>query len=106
MPPSNPIDDSIAPLTTPAKRGRFSFLGPFMDWVALAPYIVAVLTAVCTLAFWQFRSFLKLKDDFADYRTHVAENYVTTHQFNSVVEKLFDKLDAIYDKLDKKADKQ
>jgi hypothetical protein len=78
-----------------------------MDWVvAAAPYVVAVATGLAVLAFWQFRSFLALKEAFADYRTHVAETYVTTIQFNSVVEKLFDKLDAIYEKLDKKADKQ
>ncbi len=77
-----------------------------MDWVALAPYIVAIATGLSVIAFWQFRSFLALKEAFADYRTHVAETYVPTTHFNSVVEKLFDKLDAIYDKLDKKADKQ
>lgn len=35
----------------------------------------------------------------------VAGNYVTRQEFDRVVDKLFDKLDAIEMKLDKKADK-
>lgn len=35
----------------------------------------------------------------------VAGNYVTQQEFDRVVDKLFDKLDAIEMKLDKKADK-
>lgn len=76
-----------------------------MDWVALAPYIVAIGSGLSVIAFWQFRSFLALKESFADYRTHVAETYVTTTQFNGVVDKLFEKLDRIYEKLDNKADR-
>ena len=35
----------------------------------------------------------------------VAGNYVTRHEFDRVIDKLFNKLDAIEMKLDKKADK-
>lgn len=44
-------------------------------------------------------------DQLHQIKLHVAENYVSLKRFESFEKAIFDKLDAISDKIDKKADK-
>jgi hypothetical protein len=99
-----------------------------MDPNILNAWLLAAAAAACAVLWWLFRSLHAkvdqtdrdsnlaadwIKDDLAKYklenaayRTHIAETYVTASQFNTVVEKLFNKLDDIYKLLNAKADKE
>lgn len=46
-----------------------------------------------------------LERNLAEYKTHVAEHYVTDNDFKSMSSALFQKLDRIEEKIDRKADK-
>jgi hypothetical protein len=46
-----------------------------------------------------------LTDDVAAFREEVAKDYVRKDDFNRISDRIFEKLDLIYDKLDKKMDK-
>ncbi len=60
------------------------------------------------LTFWQFNTrqlAQKAKDDLAEYKTHVAENYVHEKIFNRRFDDIDAKLDKIFTLVEKKADK-
>lgn len=46
-----------------------------------------------------------LTDDVSAFREEVAKDYVCKDDFNRISDRIFEKLDLIYDKLDKKMDK-
>lgn len=76
----------------------------------------ALVTVLCAVLWFLFRDAKAKADatakDFADYKVHIAANYVThtdlakaIDAFNRSVDAIFAKLERIEDKLDKKADK-
>lgn len=83
----------------------------------LGHLIEGLLTILLIVVWWNFRA-LKIQadatqKDFAEYKLHVAEHYVTQNDlsktieaFNRSIDAIFKKLERIEDKLDSKADKQ
>ena len=76
----------------------------------------AVASGVGAVAFWMFRSLVSRVDanekDLANYKLHVAENFVTSNElgkaidaFNRSIDAVFAKLERIENKLDTKQDK-
>jgi septal ring factor EnvC (AmiA/AmiB activator) len=76
----------------------------------------AVVVGLCAVLWFLFREARAKADatakEFAEYKVHIAENYVTHNDLTKAIdaisrsiEAVFAKLDRIEDKLDKKADK-
>lgn len=79
----------------------------FYDWVLTG---CSLLLGFLLNSVWQAvkdlqRADTELTKRVGEIEVLVAGNYVTRQEFDRVIDKLFDKLDAIEMKLDKKADK-
>ena len=79
----------------------------FYDWVLAG---LSALLGFLLNAVWQAVKDLQREDQelakrVGEIEVLVAGNYVTRQEFDRVIDKLFNKLDAIEMKLDKKADK-
>jgi len=78
--------------------------------------IELLVTALATILFWNFKVLkAELREeviaregvnrDLQDYKLHVAETYASNSDLHKFVEAVFNKLERIEDKIDKKADK-
>jgi hypothetical protein len=78
--------------------------------------IAAVVAALCGVLWWNFRGVstdLKgTKGELSDFKLYVANNFAkhsdlekTANQFEKVAERIEAKLDSLFAKLDRKADK-
>ena len=79
----------------------------FFDWVLAG---LSALLGFLLNAVWQAVKDLQREDQelakrVGEIEVLVAGNYVTRQEFDRVIDKLFNKLDAIEMKLDKKVDK-
>ena len=76
-----------------------------MDWNAIEPVVALVATACGAVAFWWVRStnarISSAEKATTDLALHVAQAYAKS----STIDKVFEKLDKIYDMLSTKADK-
>ena len=84
-----------------------------MDLQTILNLAIGVVTAVIMPLLAMLVTRIKTAEDVATkaamdlqaYKTIVAENYISVRRFEGFEDALFKKLDAIWDKLDDKADK-
>lgn len=78
-----------------------------MDWQTL---VNAALGGVCTILGWVLRALwtaiADLRADLTKLEVQLAREYVPLEEFRSVSSRIFEKLDAIAERLNNKADRR
>lgn len=77
-----------------------------LDYQTLFNWASGALTMLAlSIVSAAFAAVRNLFSDIAEFREEVAKDYVRKDDFNRVADRLFEKLDLIHDKLDRKMDK-